>query len=105
MNLDLVERRILFSVFPISFLAFLFFPFHLVIKILYFSLFVFFLIFFTLTTLWAREAHPERKFIIGFLVTVFHTFIFFLSGVLGGALAFVVLKIFPDLLQYLRGIF
>jgi len=40
-------------------------------KILLFSLFFYFLILFFLCTYWAKEYHPERRFIIGFLVSFF----------------------------------
>jgi len=34
----------------------------------------FFFIFFILCSYWATDYHPERKFIIGFLVSLFYTF-------------------------------
>lgn len=105
MELDLVEKKIFYAVFPISFFVFLFLPFNLAIKILYFSIFLFFLIFFLLTSGWAEEFHPERKYQIAFLVTVFHTFFFFLSGILGGILAVFILKISPFLLEFFKEIF
>jgi hypothetical protein len=35
---------------------------------------LFFFVFFSLCIYWAGEYHPERKFIIGFLVSLFYTF-------------------------------
>jgi hypothetical protein len=104
MEFDLVERRTFRPVIIISFLAFLFLPLELGMKILLFSLFFYFFILFFLCTYWANEYHPERKFIIGFLVSFFHTFVFLLAGFLGLILAQVALKFFPLLVEYFRGI-
>jgi hypothetical protein len=104
MEFDFVERRTFRPVIIISFLVFLFLPFGLGMKIFLFSLFLYFFILFILCTYWANEWHPERKFIIGFLVSFLHAFVFLLAGFLGLILAQVALKLFPFLLNYFRGI-
>jgi hypothetical protein len=104
MQFDFVERRTLRPVIVISFLVFLFLPFNLGIKIFLFSLVIYFLLLFILCTYWAREWHPERKFIIGFMVSFLHTFVFLLGGAIGLILAQITLKLFPLLLNYFRGI-
>jgi len=70
-------------------------------------MFVYFLVLFLLCTYWANEWYPEGglKFIIGLLVSIFHTFIFLFSGVVGLALAQLVLKLSPLLVNYLREVF
>lgn len=103
MELDFVERRTLFWTFSIFFVLFLFLPFHLVIKIFFASAIFYFLVLFFLCIAWAGEAHPERKYIIGFLVSFFHTFVFVLGGVLAVALA--KLLIFFGFLNFLKNIF
>jgi len=52
------------------------------VKILLAGAFGFFLVFFMLCLYWAKEWHPERRAIIGFLVSTLYTFGFFLGGVL-----------------------
>ena len=104
MEFDLVERRTFRPVVVISFLVFLFLPLSLGMKIFLFSLIVYFLILFILCTYWANEWHKDRKFIIGFLVSFFHTFVFLLAGAIGLILAQLTLKLFPLLLNYLKGI-
>jgi len=42
----------------------------------------FFLVLFFLYSGWAQPKHPERRFIIGFLVSILGTFWFFLGGFL-----------------------
>ncbi|MDI6602746.1 MAG: hypothetical protein QME57_01320 [Patescibacteria group bacterium] len=98
--LEVVEKKTLTLVIPISFLAFLFLPFDLGIKILLFSALIYFLVFFYLASDWAEPKHPERKFSIGFLVSFLHTFVFIFGGVLGLAL----MKFFSCFLNYLKGI-
>jgi hypothetical protein len=104
MEFDLVERRTFRPVIVISFLVFLFFPFNLGIKIFLLSLSIYFLVLFFLCTYWAREWYPKGKFIIGFLVSFLHTFVFLLAGFLGLILAQIALKLSPFLLNYFRGI-
>jgi|YelNatPaOPRAMG01_1025707.scaffolds.fasta_scaffold05350_8 ABC-type Fe3+-siderophore transport system permease subunit len=104
MKLDHLEEKTLRFVIFISFFVFFFLPFELGMKIFFISLISYFLILFILCTYWAREWHPERKFIIGFLVSFLHTFIFLFSGVLGLVLAQIALKFFPFLVDYLREI-
>jgi hypothetical protein len=105
MQFDFVERRTFRPVIFISFLVFLFLPFNLGIKIFLLSLVIYFLVLFILCTYWAREWHPERKFIIGFMVSFLHTFVFLLGGAIGLILAQITLKLYPFLLDYLRGVF
>jgi len=105
MEFDFVERKTLRLVIAISFLVFLFFPFNFGIKILLLSLVIYFLVLFILCTYWAREYHPERKFIVGFLVSFLHTFVFLLGGFLGLILAQIALKFFPLLVDYFREVF
>jgi hypothetical protein len=62
------------------------------VKILLSLTFLFFFLFFLLCLYWAKEWHPERSAIIGFLVSIFYTFWFFLGGVLILALFFLFLK-------------
>jgi len=52
--------------------------------------FLFFLVFFILCSGWAKELHPERRAIIGFLVSILSTFLVFFGGlfVLGLILLF-----------------
>jgi hypothetical protein len=104
MELDLLEDKTLRIVTPISFLVFLFLPLALGMKILLLSLTIYFLIIFILCTYWANEWHKERKFIIGFLVSLFHAFIFILGGSIGLALAQIALKLYPLLLDYIKGL-
>jgi len=56
--------------------------FDIGIKILLGGTSVFFLVFFFLCSSWAKPKHPERHFIIGFLVSLLCTFWFFLAGFL-----------------------
>jgi len=56
--------------------------FDIGIKILLGGTSVFFLVFFILCSGWAKPKHPERHFIIGFLMGMFYTFWFLLGGVL-----------------------
>jgi hypothetical protein len=104
MQFDFVERRTFHPVIFISFLVFLFLPFNLGIKIFLLSLVIYFLVLFFLCTYWAKEYHPERMFIIGFLVSFLHTFVFLLGGTIGLILAQITLKLFPLLLNYFRGL-
>jgi hypothetical protein len=105
MELDLVERKILNFGIPIFFLLFFFLPKDLGIKILFFSTLIFFLVFFFLCVYWTKEWHPERKFVIGFLVSFLHTFLFFLTGIFGLILAIFVSGISFYLVDYFKGIF
>jgi hypothetical protein len=105
MELDLLERKILIFGIPIFFLIFFFFPSSFGMKILYSLSLIFFLILFSLCTYWTAEWHPEKKFIVGFLVSFFHTFVFFLAGIFGLVLAAFVSKIFPYLVNYLIEMF
>ncbi len=107
MKLDLVGEKTLQIVTVCSFLVFLFAPFDFGMRLLFFSMFVYFLVLFLLCTYWANEWYPEGglKFIIGLLVSIFHTFIFLFSGVVGLALAQLVLKLSPLLVNYLREVF
>jgi hypothetical protein len=105
MEFDFVERKTFRLVIAISFLVFLFLPFNLGIKIFLLSLVIYFLVLFILCTYWAREYHPERKFIVGFLVSFLHTFVFLLGGFLGLILAKIALKFFPLLVDYFREVF
>jgi len=52
--------------------------------------FLFSLVFFFLTSKWADTQHPERRFQIGFFITMFYTFLVFFGGlfVLGLILLF-----------------
>lgn len=54
--------------------------FDLGIKILLIASLIFFVIFFSLSSYWASEFHPERKYIIGFMVTILHFFWVFVAG-------------------------
>jgi cell shape-determining protein MreD len=104
MEFDFVERRTFRPAIIVSFLVFLFLPLELGIKIFLLSLTVYFFILFFLCTYWANEWHPERKFIIGFLVSLLHSFVFLLGGFIGLVFAQIVLKFLPPLLNYFRGI-
>ena len=104
MEFDLVEKRTFYPVLIISFLVFLFLSFDLGMKIFLFSLVIYFFVLFFLCTYWANESHPERKFIIGFLVSFLHTFVFLVGGFLGLILAQITLKLSPLLVNYFRGI-
>jgi hypothetical protein len=104
MKLDFLETKTLWLVAIFSFFVFLFLPFELGMKIFLSSLFLYFLTLFFLCTYWANDWHPERKFIIGFLVSFLHSFVFLFAGILGLALAQVTLKFFPLLVSYFRGI-
>jgi hypothetical protein len=105
MKLDLVERRVLNLAIPIFLLLFFFLPRDLGMKILFFSTLIFFLILFFLCVYWAKEWHPERKFLIGFLVSILHTFVFLFAGIFGLILAIFVSKISPYLIDYFKEIF
>jgi hypothetical protein len=102
MELDLVEKKTLFFATIISFFVFIFLPLEFAMKIFIVSLTVYSLVLFFLCTYWANEWHPERKFIIGLLVTIFHAFIFSASGLLGFILAQFTLKFSPFLIDYFR---
>jgi hypothetical protein len=104
MSLDLLEKKTLQLVAIVSFLVFIFLPLGSGMKIFLLSMFSYFLIIFFLATYWSKETHPEIKFLIGFLVSVFHTFVFLFGGLLGLALAQLFLKIYPFLINYFRGI-
>jgi hypothetical protein len=104
MEFDLVERRTFRPVIFISFFVFLFLPFNLGMKIFLLSLVIYFLVLFALCTYWAKEWHPERRFIIGFMVSFLHTFVFLFGGAIGLILAQITLKLFPLLLNYFRGL-
>jgi len=56
--------------------------FDIGMKILLSGTFVFFWVFFFLCAHWAEHMHPERHIKIGFLVSMFYTFLFFLTGLL-----------------------
>ena len=43
---------------------------------------IFFFLFFLVTSYWAGDFYPEKKYIIGFLLSVFFTFWFFVFGFL-----------------------
>jgi hypothetical protein len=43
---------------------------------------IFFFLFFLVTSYWAEDFHPEKKYIIGFLLSVLFTFWFFVFGFL-----------------------
>jgi len=108
MKLDLVGEKTLQIVTVCSFLVFLFAPFDFGMRLLFFSMFVYFLVLFLLCTYWANEWYPEGglKFIIGLLVSIFlHLYFSFSSGVVGLALAQLVLKLSPLLVNYLREVF
>jgi len=79
MELDLVEKRIL-QIVPILFFLIFLFSFDLGMKILFSSAILFFLIFFNLCAYWAGEWYPDKKFIIGFLASSLHTFLYIFSG-------------------------
>lgn len=102
--LDLVEKKILNWGIPIFFLAFLFLPFPFKFPLLYFSSLVFFVILFFLCSYWANEYYPEKKFLIGFLVSILHSFLFFLAGSLGMVFSLILLKFFPLIFEFLKGI-
>jgi len=104
MEFDLVERRTFRPVVIISFLVFLFLPLNLGMKIFMFSLIVYFLTLFILCTYWANEWHKDRKFIIGFLVSFLHTFVFLFAGAIGLILAQIALKLSPLLINYFKEI-
>jgi hypothetical protein len=78
--------------FLLTFLSFsvlfYFLPTPLVLKILFISAAVFFVLLFSFCSYWAAEWHPERKFVIGFWVSFLHTFLFFLGSFLGFSLTF-----------------
>lgn len=100
MELDLVEIRTLKTVFPVFFLIFLIFPFDLAMKLLLLSGLIYFLILFFLCVGWANETNPERKFVIGFLVSVFHTFFFLFGAILAVVFVLLISKFFSlDLLK------
>jgi len=103
MALDFLEAKTLRFVAFISFFVFLFLSFDLGMKIFLFSFVLYCLIVFFLCAYWANEWHPERKIIIGLLTSLLHAFIFLLGGMIGIALAQIALKIFPFLINYLRG--
>jgi len=105
MKLDLVERRTLYPVIIISFFVFLFLSLDLGMRIFFLSLIVYFFTLFSLCTYWANEWHPERKFIIGFLVSFLHTFIFMVGSLIGLVLSQITLKFFPPLIDYFREVF
>lgn len=94
MELDIVEKKILQIVCPISFLLFLFFP-RVGPFLFFISAAIFFVVFFIICSFWAGEKHPERKYIIGFLVSVAHLFIFLLGGFVGYLIAFLIHQIQP----------
>jgi hypothetical protein len=104
MKLDLLELNTFRYTTFISFLLFLFSPFNLAMKIFFLALLIYFLVIFSLCVYWAKEWHPDRRFIIGFLVSVFHTFIFLFSGLFSLALSQITLKFSPLLLNYFREI-
>ena len=68
--------------------------FDIGIKILLGGTFVFFWVFFFLCANWAKHMHPERHIKIGFLVSMFYTFLFFLTGLLLIALINLLYKYF-----------
>jgi hypothetical protein len=104
MELDLLERTTLRIVTIISFFVFFFLPLKLGMKILFSSLLIYFFVLFFLCSSWASDWHPERKFIIGFFIGAFHSFIFLLGGFIGLILAQIALKLYPFLLDYFRSI-
>jgi hypothetical protein len=105
MNLDLVESKTLNISIVLAFLFFLFLPFELVMKILFFVAGFYFLFLFSVCTIWTNEFYPEMKFLIGFLISFFHTFFLFLGGFLGWFLAQIALKLYPFLVDYFRSAF
>jgi hypothetical protein len=105
MALDTVEKRILYFV-PLSFFfIFLFFPLNLGMKILFSSAILFFLVLFSLCAYWTQEWYPERKLLVGFLVSLLHTFLYIFGGFLGFFFSFLVSKFFPFLINYFKEIF
>jgi len=73
--------------------------FDIGMKILLSGTFVFFWVFFFLCAHWAEHMHPERHIKIGFLVSMFYTFLFFLTGLLLIALINLLYKYFFPLLE------
>ena len=73
--------------------------FDIGIKTLLGGTFVFFWVFFFLCAHWAEHMHPERHIKIGFLVSMFYTFLFFLTGLLLIALINLLYKYFFPLLE------
>jgi len=102
MQFDFVEEKTFRYVVIVSFLVFLFLSINQGLKLLFIALIIYFLVLFFLCTYWANESHPEKKFIIGFLVSFFHAFVFLCGGFLGLVLAQITLKVYPLLLNYFR---
>ena len=70
--------------------------FDIGMKILLVLTSLFFLIFFLICAIsWAVPANPERRYTIGFLVSSFATFLFFLGGLLLFGLVLLLTKLFP----------
>jgi hypothetical protein len=69
--------------------------FDLGIKILLTVSLLFFMIFFFFCTYWAGEWHPERKLIIGFLVSILYTFWVLAGGFFLLVLISFLVKYFP----------
>lgn len=70
--------------------------FDIGIKILFAVTILFFLIFFSFCTYWAKEWHPERKFVIAFMVSSLYTFWVFTGGFfLLTFISFLVKSLFP----------
>lgn len=80
---DVLEQKIFNLGIPVFFLVFIFVSFDQRIELLYLSTFIFFLILFFLSAYWAKEAHADLMYLIGFFVSIIHTFVFFFSGLIG----------------------
>jgi len=100
MKLDLLEVNTFRYTAFISFFLFLFLPLELSMKIFLFGISVYFVVLFFLGTYWSQESHPELRFIIGFWVSTFHTFLFLLGGFFSFVLATIILKFFPFLSRF-----
>ncbi len=79
--------------------------FDIGIKILLIATPLFFLIFFPLCVGWSKPQHPERNLIIGFLVSTFYTFLFFLTGTGFLAIISLLFKYYPDLIKSFSDLF
>lgn len=75
------------------------------IKILLIATPLFFLIFFILCAGWAKPQHPEKNIIIGFLVSTFYTFLFFLAGTTSLAIISLLIKYSPDIIKSFSDLF
>lgn len=67
--------------------------------------FLFSLVFFFLTSEWTEPKHPERRFQIGFYVTMFYTFLVFFWGILILGLIFILAKFFPSTKEIWKSLF